>query len=131
MQMGSAHLKSARELVCARVSSGSFPVCGHIGLTPQSVNKFGGFKVQGKDEIQKKELIETKEKLNDVESQKSHLETILSAHTGTWLKDVQVGTKLDAKDSYDVIILAMILQNFQESMRSDDSADVFYQSFAH
>ena len=24
------------------------PVCGHIGLTPQSVNKFGGYKVQGK-----------------------------------------------------------------------------------
>jgi len=24
------------------------PVCGHIGLTPQSVNKLGGYKVQGK-----------------------------------------------------------------------------------
>ncbi|MDA8389483.1 MAG: 3-methyl-2-oxobutanoate hydroxymethyltransferase [Gammaproteobacteria bacterium] len=24
------------------------PVCGHIGLTPQSVNAFGGFKVQGR-----------------------------------------------------------------------------------
>lgn len=28
----------------------SIPVCGHIGLTPQSVNAFGGFKVQGKGE---------------------------------------------------------------------------------
>ncbi len=27
----------------------SIPVCGHIGMTPQSVNAFGGFKVQGKD----------------------------------------------------------------------------------
>lgn len=26
----------------------SIPVCGHIGLTPQSINVFGGFKVQGK-----------------------------------------------------------------------------------
>ncbi|MEJ2640328.1 MAG: 3-methyl-2-oxobutanoate hydroxymethyltransferase, partial [Desulfosarcinaceae bacterium] len=25
------------------------PVLGHLGLTPQSVNAFGGFKVQGKD----------------------------------------------------------------------------------
>lgn len=25
------------------------PVCGHIGLTPQSVHVFGGFKVQGRD----------------------------------------------------------------------------------
>lgn len=39
------------------------PVCGHIGLTPQSVNKFGGFKVQGKDEIQKKELIDDAKEL--------------------------------------------------------------------
>jgi len=28
----------------------SIPVMGHVGLTPQSVNAFGGFKVQGKDE---------------------------------------------------------------------------------
>ena len=28
----------------------SIPVCAHIGLTPQSVNAFGGFKVQGKTE---------------------------------------------------------------------------------
>jgi 3-methyl-2-oxobutanoate hydroxymethyltransferase len=26
------------------------PVCGHLGLTPQSVLKFGGYKVQGRDE---------------------------------------------------------------------------------
>ncbi len=29
------------------------PVVGHLGLTPQSVNKFGGFKVQGKVQSQK------------------------------------------------------------------------------
>ncbi len=34
------------------------PVVGHIGLTPQSVNMMGGFKVQGKDEKKAKELIE-------------------------------------------------------------------------
>ncbi|MBE5936178.1 MAG: 3-methyl-2-oxobutanoate hydroxymethyltransferase [Lachnospiraceae bacterium] len=34
------------------------PVVAHIGLTPQSVNAFGGFKVQGKDEIAAKRLIE-------------------------------------------------------------------------
>ena len=26
------------------------PVCSHLGLTPQSVLKFGGYKLQGKDE---------------------------------------------------------------------------------
>ena len=34
------------------------PVMGHLGLTPQSVNAFGGFKVQGKDESAAKKLIE-------------------------------------------------------------------------
>lgn len=33
------------------------PVMGHIGLTPQSVNAFGGFKVQGKSEAAAKQLI--------------------------------------------------------------------------
>ncbi len=27
------------------------PVCAHIGLTPQSVNAFGGYKVQGKGDV--------------------------------------------------------------------------------
>ena len=32
------------------------PVCGHLGLTPQSVHVFGGFKVQGRDEYQAQEI---------------------------------------------------------------------------
>ena len=34
------------------------PVCIHLGLTPQSVNKFGGYKVQGRDPAERKALIE-------------------------------------------------------------------------
>jgi 3-methyl-2-oxobutanoate hydroxymethyltransferase len=34
------------------------PVMGHIGLTPQSVNQFGGFKVQGKDLETARKLLE-------------------------------------------------------------------------
>lgn len=34
------------------------PVMGHIGLTPQSVNVFGGYKVQGKEENTAKALID-------------------------------------------------------------------------
>ncbi len=30
------------------LSERGIPVCAHIGLTPQSVNKFGGFRVQGR-----------------------------------------------------------------------------------
>jgi 3-methyl-2-oxobutanoate hydroxymethyltransferase len=32
----------------ARIVEAEIPVMGHIGLTPQSVNAFGGFRVQGK-----------------------------------------------------------------------------------
>ena len=32
----------------ARLTSIGIPVMGHLGLTPQSVNQFGGFKVQGR-----------------------------------------------------------------------------------
>jgi 3-methyl-2-oxobutanoate hydroxymethyltransferase len=31
-----------------RIVRAGIPVCGHVGLTPQSVHQFGGFKVQGR-----------------------------------------------------------------------------------
>lgn len=40
------------------IVNAQIPVMGHLGLTPQSVNAFGGFKVQGKDELTAKKLIE-------------------------------------------------------------------------
>ena len=40
------------------ITEASIPVCAHLGLTPQSVNAFGGFKVQGKNEKTARQLIE-------------------------------------------------------------------------
>lgn len=34
------------------------PVCGHLGLTPQSVNVFGGFRVQGRDDSAAQQIVE-------------------------------------------------------------------------
>lgn len=34
------------------------PVCAHIGLTPQSVNQLGGYKVQGKTDYEAEQLLE-------------------------------------------------------------------------
>ncbi len=33
------------------------PVCAHLGLTPQSVNVFGGFKVQGRNDAQAQQMV--------------------------------------------------------------------------
>ena len=41
------------------------PVMGHIGLTPQHVSKFGGYRVQGKDVASAKALIEDALALED------------------------------------------------------------------
>src|SRR5258708_19218101 len=45
LEGGERSAASIRALTAAGI-----PVMGHIGLTPQSVNVFGGFKLQGKNE---------------------------------------------------------------------------------
>lgn len=52
------------ELVRHLVDSG-VPVMGHLGLTPQSVNQLGGFKVQGRDEKAQKKIKEQALQLQD------------------------------------------------------------------
>jgi 3-methyl-2-oxobutanoate hydroxymethyltransferase len=36
--------------IVARIVDAGIPVMGHLGMTPQSVHKFGGFRIQGKTE---------------------------------------------------------------------------------
>ncbi|WP_443663807.1 3-methyl-2-oxobutanoate hydroxymethyltransferase, partial [Clostridium sp.] len=53
-------------VVCPQIKAivdAQIPVIGHIGLTPQSVNIFGGFKVQGNNSIDAKKLIEDAKKI--------------------------------------------------------------------
>ncbi|MCQ2514179.1 MAG: 3-methyl-2-oxobutanoate hydroxymethyltransferase [Ruminococcus sp.] len=40
-----------------KITDAGIPVMAHLGLTPQSVNAFGGYKVQGKDELSARKLI--------------------------------------------------------------------------
>lgn len=53
-------LEITREIVNAGIS-----VMGHIGLTPQTADKIGGFKVQGKDAQAAQRLIDEAEALQD------------------------------------------------------------------
>lgn len=36
--------------VIAALTARSIPVCAHLGLTPQSVHRFGGFRIQGREQ---------------------------------------------------------------------------------
>lgn len=49
--------KSVCPQIAAIVACG-IPVCAHIGMTPQSVNSYGGFKVQGKGETEARRVLE-------------------------------------------------------------------------
>ena len=54
------------------------PVCGHLGLTPQSVHLFGGFRVQGREQDKALEMIEQAKQLEQAGVQLLVLECIPS-----------------------------------------------------
>ena len=61
MQAGASMVKMEggawlNDTIKALVERG-IPVCGHLGLTPQSVNIFGGFKVQGRQNDKAEQMI--------------------------------------------------------------------------
>lgn len=47
------------------ISEASIPVVAHLGLTPQSINAFGGFKVQGKGDEAALKLIDDAKKIEE------------------------------------------------------------------
>ena len=65
-------------LVKKMVTAG-IPVMGHIGLTPQSVNQFGGFKVQGKDVAAAQKLLDDAKALEAAGAFSIVLECVQSA----------------------------------------------------
>ena len=53
------------------------PVCGHLGLTPQSVHVFGGFKIQGRDSAQAQKMINDAKALEQAGAQLLVIEQFL------------------------------------------------------
>ncbi|HBL29004.1 MAG TPA: 3-methyl-2-oxobutanoate hydroxymethyltransferase, partial [Acidobacteria bacterium] len=44
--------------VVAALSAAEVPVMAHLGLTPQSVHRLGGFKVQGRDREARQSILD-------------------------------------------------------------------------
>ncbi|GHT77142.1 3-methyl-2-oxobutanoate hydroxymethyltransferase [Bacteroidia bacterium] len=51
---GGAEIKESVE----RILSAGIPIMGHLGLTPQSINKFGTYAVRAKEEVEANKLLE-------------------------------------------------------------------------
>lgn len=49
-----------------RILKAGIPVMGHLGLTPQSINKFGTYKVRAKEEAEANQLIEDAKLLDKI-----------------------------------------------------------------
>lgn len=48
-----------------KLTERGIPVCGHVGLTPQSVHKLGGYRVQGKEEDAAQRMIQEAQVLEE------------------------------------------------------------------
>ena len=59
-----------------RIVEAGIPVMGHIGLTPQSVHQFGGFKVQGREEAAARQLMQDAEAVAEAGAYAVVLESI-------------------------------------------------------
>jgi len=80
MQAGASMIKMEggawlNETISALVERG-IPVCAHLGLTPQSVNIFGGFKVQGREDDKAQKMIDDAKALEAAGAQLLVLECI-------------------------------------------------------
>ncbi|MDI6800088.1 MAG: 3-methyl-2-oxobutanoate hydroxymethyltransferase [Actinomycetota bacterium] len=75
-----------------RMTSIGIPVMGHLGLTPQSVNQFGGYKVQGREEKAKERIIKDAKALEEAGAFAIVLECIPSELASVITEKVMIPT---------------------------------------
>lgn len=90
------------------LSSRGIPVCAHIGLTPQSVNQLGGYKVQGKSDVAARKLLGDAQALQDAGAGMVVLEAIpaaLGAQVTQQLRIPTIGIGAGAACSGQVLVV--------------------------
>lgn len=93
------------------------PVMGHIGLTPQSLNKFGGYLVLGKTERQRDYLLQSARALQDAGCFAIVLESILptvAAEITSSLRIPTIGIGAGPNCDGQVLVVSDMLGLFQE-----------------
>jgi len=73
-----------------RILSAGIPVMGHLGLTPQSINKFGTYVVRARDEGEANKLIEDAHILQEVGCFSIVLEKIPASLAGRVTKELKI-----------------------------------------
>ena len=73
-----------------RLAENGIPACVHLGLTPQSVNVFGGYKVQGRDEARAREMREAALALEQAGAAMLLLECVPSALAAEISRSVRI-----------------------------------------
>jgi 3-methyl-2-oxobutanoate hydroxymethyltransferase len=91
------------------------PVCGHIGLTPQSVHQLGGYRVQGKESADAQKLLEDAAALERAGAGMMVLEAVpalLAAEITAQLTIPTIGIGAGAACSGQVLVLHDMLDIF-------------------
>ena len=74
------------------LSERDIPVCAHLGLTPQSVLKLGGYKVQGREEAAAKKLLADARAVADAGADLLVLECVPSAIAAEVTRSISIPT---------------------------------------
>lgn len=123
-------------LVC-----GGIPVCAHIGLTPQTVNTLGGYKVQGRGEKQAEQLIQDAVALEKAGAQMLLMECVpsdVAAKVDQALQIPTIGIGAGPETTSQVLVIhdmlglnprpAKFVKNFMENAQSIQEALVNYHN---
>jgi 3-methyl-2-oxobutanoate hydroxymethyltransferase len=92
----------------ARLVSIGIPVMGHVGMTPQSVHKFGGFKLQGRSDEQAQSILAGARALADAGAYAIVIESVPSSLAAAITQAISIPTiGIGAGPSCDGQVLVM------------------------
>lgn len=74
------------------IQKAGIPVVGHLGLCPQSVHKMGGYKVQGRDEVEAQGLVELAKNTEEAGAFSIVLESIPQGLAKTITESINIPT---------------------------------------